>query len=140
MPLWRFTQILLIFFMLVTLACVAPVRVPKQDRGIDRQSVGLDLTFLKPGSTTRDEITKKLAAIDTGVTQNNLFWGRWESSKWRLVGPGGNERDWHLQNLLVQFDRGGIVKRWVVTDDKGIGRQLELLAPVADDSPLDLAS
>ena len=130
--------------MLSTPACVnVPVRVAEQERDVSGKSLSLDLTFLKSGSTTRDELSKKLAVIDTGIEQRNFFWGRWDSSKWRATAigfvPPEGERIWHAQNLLVRFDSNGIVKDWTTVDDKGLTRQLSLLVPQADSS-LDLSS
>ena len=133
-----------LFLMLSTPACVnVPVRVSEQERDVSGKTLDLDLTFLKSGSTTREDLSKKLAAIDTGINQSNFFWGRWDSSKWRataigLVPPEG-ERIWHAQNLLIRFDPNGVVQDWTVVDDKGLTRQLSLLVPRAD-SFLDLPS
>ena len=115
-----------------------------QERDVSGKPLTLDLTFLKSGSTTRDEITKKLAAIDTGVNQSNLFWGRWDSSKWRTTAvgfvPPEGERIWHAQNLLIQFDPSGLVRTWAIVDDRGLIQELELLSPGSNDVPLDLSS
>lgn len=132
--LWKLTNALVIVSVLTIPACVVvPVRVPKQERDVTGKPVDLDLTFLKSGSTTRDELTKKLAAVDTGINESNFFWGRWDSSTWRstAVGfvPPEGERLWHAQNLLVQFEASGVVKNWAIVDDKGLTRQLTLLAP-----------
>ena len=126
-------------------ACVVvPIRVSKQDRDVAGKSLDLDLSFLNSGSTNHDELTKRLAAIDTGVNRENFFWGRWDSSKWRstAVGfvPPEGERLWHAQNLLVQFDPNSIIKTWIIVDDKGLSRQIGLLAPGSDYTPLDLSS
>lgn len=48
-----------------------PVRVSKQEKDVSGKPLDLDLTFLKSGFTTRDELTKKLAPIDTGINQSN---------------------------------------------------------------------
>jgi hypothetical protein len=133
------------FLMLTSPACVfVPVRVPAHERDVSGKPLDLDLTFLKSGSTTRDELTKKLAAVDTGINQSNLFWGRWDSSRWRTTAigfvPPEGERIWHAQNLLIQFDSKGVVKSWAVVDDKGLTRQLGLLAPEPNDNALDLSS
>jgi hypothetical protein len=121
-----------------------PLRVPTKTRDVSGKPLELDFTFLKSGSTTRDEAIRLLSAIDTHVNQSNLFWGRWDSSKWRstLVGfvPPEGERIWRAHNLLIQFDQIGIVKTWAVADDKKLAQQLDLFAPVATDSPLDLSS
>ena len=136
---------LAMFFLLTTPACVVvPVRVPTQERDVSGKPLPLDLTFLKSGSTSRDEIAKKLAAIDTGVKESTFFWGRWDSSKWRTTAVGAvppeGERIWHAHNLFIQFDPSGLVRTWAIVDDKGIIRELELLSPGANDAPLDLSS
>lgn len=131
-------------FLLSSPACVVvPVRVPNQERDVAGKPLDLDLTFIKAGSTRRDEVAKNLAAINTGVDQSNFFWGRWDVSKWRstAVGfvPPEGERIWRAHNLLVQFDGNGIVKAWAEVDDKELSRQLDLLDPV-EGPPLDLSS
>jgi hypothetical protein len=139
-----FTCALAAFFVLSSPACVVvPVRVPNQERDVTGKPLDLDLTFIKAGSTRRDEVAKNLAAISTGVNQSNFFWGRWDISKWRstAVGfvPPEGERIWRAHNLLVQFDQNGIVKAWTEVDDKELSRQLDLLDPV-EGPPLDLSS
>jgi hypothetical protein len=141
----RLAYTLVIVSVLTISGCVSvPVRVANKKRDVSGKPLDLDLTLIKSGSTTRDELTKKLAAIDTGINERNFFWGRWDTSKWRntLVGfvPPEGERLWHAQNLLIQLDRNGVVKSWAVVDDKGLTQQLGLLAPGADDTPLDLSS
>lgn len=128
-----------------TFGCVAvPARMPTQTRDSSGKPLALDLTFLKSGSTTRDEVTKRLSAIDTGVNQNNLFWGRWDSSKWRTTAigfvPPAGERVWRAHNLLIQFDQNGVVKSWVIAGDKELARQLDVYDPAATDCLLDLSS
>ena len=103
--------------LLVASGCAAvPLRVPTKTRDVSGKPLELDFTFLKSGSTTRDEAIRLLSAIDTHVNQSNLFWGRWDSSKWRntAVGfvPPDGERIWRAHNLLIQFDQNGIVKTW----------------------------
>jgi hypothetical protein len=76
-----------------------PVRVPTQTRGVSGEAQKLDFTFLKNGSTTREEVNQRLTVIDTGVKQQGLFWGRWETSTWGygIVGltvPPGGARYW----------------------------------------------
>jgi len=65
---------------------IVPVRLSTQTRDTAEEPKKLDFTFLKSGSTTKEEVTKNLAAIDTRVNENGFFWGRWESSNW---GYGG---------------------------------------------------
>jgi hypothetical protein len=101
-------------------------------------------SHLKTGSTAREQVTQKLADIDTGVKQSNLFWGRWDSSRWRTTAvgfvPPEGERLWHAENLFVQFDPMGVIKTWAVLDDKQLTRELEILAADEKDTSLDLSS
>jgi hypothetical protein len=50
--------------------------------GASIESRRLDLSFLHSGTTGRDEVVDKLAAINTGYVNPRLFWGRWSESKW----------------------------------------------------------
>jgi hypothetical protein len=123
---------------------VVPVRVPTQTKDASGKPLQLDLTFLKSGSTTRDNVTKNLTAIDTGINESRLFWGRWDSSKWRstavgLVPPEG-DRIWRAHNLLVQFDPNGIVKNWAIVDDGKLGPQLDVFDYVDSETMLDFSS
>jgi hypothetical protein len=131
--------------LLVVSGCViVPVRLSKQTRDVAGKPQELDFTFLKAGSTTREEVTKNLAAIDAGVHQNDFFWGRWQSSTWGYGGfvalppngGAGGTRVWGTQNLLVAFDQKGVVKSWAAVDDKKLDQQIDLL----DCVPLDLSS
>jgi hypothetical protein len=136
---------LTVFSLFGAFGCVAvPVRMPTQTIDRSGKPLELDLTFLKSGSTTRDEVTKRLSAIDTGVSQSNFYWGRWDSSRWRTTAvgfvPPEGERVWRAHNLLIQFDQNGIVKTWVVAGDKELAQQLEAFDIGATDSPLDLSS
>lgn len=136
---------LVTFCLFGTFGCVAvPVRMPTQTRDVSGKPLELDLAFLKSGSTTRDEVTKRLSAIDTGVNQTSWFWGRWDSSKWRTTAvgfvPPEGERVWRAHNLLIQFDQNSVVKSWVVAGDKELARQLDVFDPAATDSPLDLST
>ena len=130
--------------LLAASGCAAvPIRMPTKTRDVSGKPLELDLAFLKSGSTSRDEVISRLTAIDTNVKQSNLFWGRWDSSKWRstLVGlvPPDGERIWRGHNLLIQFDQNGIVKTWVIADDKKLAQQLDPFDPVPTDPRLDLS-
>ena len=136
---------LVVFSLFGAFGCVAvPVRMPTQTIDRSGKPLELDLTFLKPGSTTRDEVIKRLSAIDTGVSQSNFYWGRWDSSRWRTTAvgfvPPEGERVWRAHNLLIQFDQNGIVKTWLVAGDKELAQQLDAFDTVTTDSPLDLSS
>jgi hypothetical protein len=56
--------------------CAAvPLRVPTKTRDVSGKPLEVDFTFLKSGSTTRDEVNSRLTAIDTHVNQSNLILG-----------------------------------------------------------------
>ncbi|PYV79110.1 MAG: hypothetical protein DMG93_21395, partial [Acidobacteria bacterium] len=105
-------------FILVSSGCViVPVRLPTQTKDISGNVQNLDFTFLKAGSTARDEVAKKLTPIDTHTSQADFFWGRWESSKWAVGGfaglgygaVAGGGRVWGARNIFVSIDQNGIV-------------------------------
>jgi hypothetical protein len=140
-------SVLLAVSLLAISGCViVPTRLPTQTRDTSGQSRKIDLTFLKPGVTTREEVGKTLASIDAQVDRADLFWGRWESSTWGYGGfvalPGaggaGGARVWGSQNLLVSFDQKGLVKSWVVVDDKKLDQQLDAL-DASSSVPLDFS-
>ena len=126
----------------VLLGCFPlPVRFPT--RTTDAASQKIDLSFLKAGSTTRAEVSQKLAPIDTGVNQMEFFWGRPCVSKYReilMVGyvpVGPLDRMWGVENLLVSFDANSVVKTFVVVGDSHLLRELDSVdsaAPVLDQS------
>lgn len=45
-----------------------------------------------------------------------------------------------MHNLLIQFDHEGMVKSWVVVEDKNLDQELDRFDPDIGDSPLDLSS
>lgn len=115
---------------LVLVGCFPlPVRFPTQTTNASSQKI--DLTFLKAGSTTREEVSEKLASIDTGVKQKEFFWGRPRVSKYReilMVGyvpVGPLDRMWGVENLLVSYDANGVVKTSVVVGDSHLLRELD---------------
>jgi len=134
---------------LALVACFPlPVRFPT--RTTDPTSQKIDLTFLKPGSTTRDEVTRKLTSVDTG-TKEDFFWGRVRVSKYRTIvmvgyvpiGPG--DRMWGAENLLISYDPKGVVKRSVIVSDTHLLPQLDILdaaavVPFALTSPVSVGS
>src|SRR6266436_6030809 len=104
-------------------ACVGASRLPARSRGPAGAQIGkseLDMSFLETAPVTRDDVTSKLASIDTGYHDPHLFWGRWVDSKWGYwwvivaagpgspaAGTGDAKRIWHVKNLLITFDDNG---------------------------------
>src|SRR4051812_39834797 len=135
--------------LLVLSGCViVPVRLPTQTKDISGKVQKLDFTFLKAGSTTKDEVNKNLAPIDAQANEPGFFWGRWESSKWgygamvagEMTPSVGGGRVWGARNLFVSFDQKSVVTTWAVVDDKKLFHQLDLQEQVANSltAPLPL--
>ncbi|HXX02226.1 MAG TPA: hypothetical protein VEJ00_13500 [Candidatus Acidoferrales bacterium] len=125
--------------------CIGATPLPKRTRtatGVEVKTV--DLTFIHPGQTTRDEVREKLKVIDTGYVGDRYFLGRWSSSTWGgwiiaagmcCEAAGGGGRVWKTGNLLVEFDDAGLVKRAEAFNDRKV---LQELTPVAENAPLQL--
>lgn len=138
------------------LGCAGATRMPMRSRGPAGASIEsnqLDLTFLHPGTTTRNEVTDRLAAINTGYANPRLFWGRWSESKWGywwfvtdfgIAGhspeaAGNAARKWHVKNLLVTFDDKGVMQdRKLFDDDRALWPALH--AELAQAPALDLSN
>ena len=126
-------------------SCLGPpmaVKVPAQTKDISGTDREVDLTFLKSGSTTREQVMQHLSAIDTGTKEPQLFWGRWESSAWftgPLLAPYTGSRVWGRQNILITFDRANVVQAWKVVKDKDLLAELTRLE-AGDPSPFDFSA
>lgn len=120
-----------------------PVRFPTRTTNTSSQEI--DLTFLKAGSTGREEVSQKLVSIDTGVNQKEFFWGRPRVSKYReilMVGyvpVGPLDRIWSVENLLVSYDANGVVKTLAILDDSHLLQKLDSVDSGAT-AVLDLSS
>lgn len=126
----------------ILLGCIGATPLHKRTRTPEGTEIKrIDVSFLHPGQTTRPEVKDKLKLIDTGYQGGHYFLGRWSSSTsgaWMVGLPGAFAgRIWKSGNLLVEFDDGGVVKRFDPFDD---AKALRHLAPVAVDTPLQLAS
>jgi hypothetical protein len=112
---------------------VIPIRVPTKTISVSGE-VGkkLDLEFIKPSATTREEIAQKLGWIDTGAKDDNVFVGRWAQSTWGVAwaaggyysGAGGWSRTWVVHNLVVDFDEKGVVLKTLLLPDKDVIKTL----------------
>src|SRR2546426_159555 len=118
-------------------SCVVPpvpVRVPTETKDISGTVRELNFTFLKAGYTTREEVEKNLAPIDTGTKEPRFFWGRWKRSSWVVTPPlvvfphpALADRVWGLQNILIAFDQKNVVQGWKVLKDKELFQELDRL-------------
>jgi hypothetical protein len=112
--------------------CIAaPVRMSPQVQG--PPGVAADHTFIRVGQTSRQEVLQRLGWADVGLNENRLFWGRWFASSSGtvvvLVLPGAmgadRQRNWSIQNLMIEFDERDVVGRVVEKiEDKNVVREL----------------
>ena len=126
-----------------------PVPVPTKTKDISGTVRELSFTFLKAGYTTREEVEKNLAPIDTGTKEPRFFWGRWKRSSWASAPllapyPPLAHREWGLQNILIAFDPMNVVQGWKVLKDKELFQELDRLeqaraAPLDPSAPVRLA-
>ena len=135
----------------IVLCCVVPVRTPMKSKNVSGQTgKKLDLEFIQPGTTTREEIKQKLGWIDVGLKDDNIFLGRWADSSWGVAwaiaggytGSGGWNRIWSIHNLVLYLDEKGVVQqRFLIPDTEIIntlsvltlrdpGRSLDLSVPI----------
>jgi len=132
---------LLLLLSFVFTGCIGVTRVPERTRTPQGPVKKIDLSFLRPGETTRAEVLEKLKSIDTGFESDHFFLGRWDTSKWGgwayLAGDnnaaGGAERFWHDVNFLAEFDDKGTLRRYGAFPDKLL---TEKLSPVAAECKL----
>jgi len=131
---------------------VGATRLPTRSRGQAGEQLRkdeIDFRFLENSVVHREDIANKLARIDTGCRDPQLFWGRWAESKWgywwmvagnnRSGGVGDAKRTWHMKNLLVTFDEKGVLQnKQFVEDDRVLWQQLH--EDIAAQSGRDLSS
>jgi hypothetical protein len=136
----------LLLLILIACACLYGCigAMPLRQRTVGQQGpiTDVDLAFIKNGQTTRAEILQKLGATDVGLASDQVFFGRWRTSKWTAwavaagyggaTGTGG--RIWHNANLLVNFDSAGRVENYEVFADNLL---VEKLARVVRETKLN---
>jgi hypothetical protein len=71
------------------------------------------MAFLEAASMHREEVTSKLANIDTGYKDPRLFWGRWADSKWGYWGfvAGGNSGAGDAKRILARKESARRLRR-----------------------------
>ncbi len=124
-----------VFLCSLCVSCIIfPVRVPTRTKTplSTERKTKIKVNFIQVGSTSRADVLNNLGWINTGIQEENFFWGRWTSSAWRwvwAVGAGGggalgSNRVWGSHNLLVEFDEKGLVKSYSVFNDGAILKRL----------------
>jgi hypothetical protein len=146
-----------LFLCAVLWGCAGATRLPVRTQtpaGASIEKKEIDLAFVQVGTTHREEVANRLAAIDTSYSNPRLFWGRWSESRWGywwlVVAPclscgsggaaGDAKRIWHVQNMLVTFDENGAVTgKELIKDDDALWRALHVHMVEAPPPPLDLS-
>lgn len=132
--------------------CIAPIPMTKRTSGpagtIEKKKI--DLKFLQPGKTTRDEVIQELAWVDSGIKEEHLFVARWASSGsgWVWLGPDdcgaplcrdlGPYRNWTVHNLIVDFDDAAIVKSTRDVPTPELAGSLEAWIALASAQPAEM--
>ena len=134
MRLGNVVPLICVFLCSLSVSCVFPVRVPTRTKApsIKERKTKIKVNFIQVGSTSREDVLNNLGWVDTGIEEENLFWGRWTSSAWRVVwvvgggytGEAGSKRYWGNRNLLVEFDEKDLVKNYSVFNDGAILKRL----------------
>ena len=89
-----------------------------------RVIIPADMQFIDPGVTTREQVLLHLGEPDNSWDQDRIFFYRWEMTNamvfwaWAIgygysgAGDAGVNEVPHAHYLVVEFDRGGVMKRW----------------------------
>jgi len=105
----------------------------------------VDLTFIKVGETSHDEVSKRLSWIDAGVDAKAFFAGRWAENSWGVAwgaasfpyAGGGYNEIWKTHNVIIDFDDQSLVKGVTHFADKGIIAILSTRLNQASEPTLD---
>ena len=105
----------------------------------------VDLTFIKVGETSRDEVSKRLSWVDTGIDGKAFFAGRWAENSWGVAwgaasfpyAGGGYNEIWKTHNVIIDFDDRFLVKGVTHFADKDIIAILSTRLKQASESTLD---
>jgi hypothetical protein len=115
-------KLLLLFVSAVCAGCLMPIRAPTKIQTTEGKGLKktVDLSFIQPGKSTREEVESRLGWIATGVKDDRFTLGRWAESKWGVVwavggyyaGAGGWNRYWKIHNLVIDFDEREVVEQF----------------------------
>jgi hypothetical protein len=113
---------------------------------IDAPPKQVDLTFIKVGETSHDEVLKRLSWIDAGIDGKSFFAGRWAENSWGVAwggasypyAGGGYNEIWKTHNVIIDFDDHSLVKGVTYLADKNIVSILSPRLKQASELTLDL--
>ncbi len=134
---------------LLTTGCLMPLPGSKEIEGAAGapEKKKIDLTFLKTGQTSRDEVLDKLGWANAWIKNRRLFLGRWVSSReWIWFAgsytgaEGGSGRvKGGMHDLLIEFDEEGLVQQVREMPDSRLVQELHAWMVQAQEPPLDLS-
>ncbi len=129
--------------------CVLPMRAPTKIQTTAGKGLKntVDLSFIQPGRSTREEVESRLGWIATGVRDERFSLGRWSESKWGVAwalggyaaAAGGWNRHWKVHNLLVDYDECGVVEQFSQIPNEELLQALMERVRRGHSLPLDLS-
>jgi hypothetical protein len=138
-----------LFCGLLTAGCIAPIPTKERIQSpTAMKGKPVDISFIMPGSTTRQQVLERLAWADAGLNSQRLFLARWQTSRVILVwavttapveGGAGATTLWRNRNLMVQFDTNGTVESLRPVTDVDLASQLSGWIADNRELPLDLS-
>ena len=123
--------------LLLLVGCVGVTPLPtKTKTPAGPELKAIDVNFIKPGVTNRDEVKKNLAPVDTGYECDRFFVGRWSYSNsggWIVVaayynGYANATRFWSPRDLIVEFDEKGVVQGYTIFPDSHLSHEMPHVA------------
>jgi hypothetical protein len=123
--------------LLLLVGCIGVTPLPKKTKTpAGPELKAIDVNFIKPGATSRDEVKKQLAPVDTGYECDRFFVGRWSYSNsggWIVLASyystyGNATRFWSPRDLIVEFDQRGVVQGYTIFPDSHLSHELPHVA------------
>jgi hypothetical protein len=148
-PLWKSALLSAMLLSVATSGCVkVPVRVEAQTEGPEGKGKLVDPSTIRPGTTTREQVLHDWGWSDSHVDSERLFVGSMRRSTRKdtgfYVGAAipvymGNEREWEIQNLFLEFDEKGVVTKSYFVSDFHLVHELASCAARTSPPALDLS-
>ena len=128
---------------------VIPIHHSKNMRSLSTEAPPkqVDLSFVKVGETSRDQVLQRLGWIDTGLHEQNFFLGRWAENSWGIAwaagsyytATGGYNQVWKAHNVVIDFDDQAMVSGIATFPDKELLATLAARLSPASERTLDLS-